>query len=80
MSLLRRGAPRLDTSDYQVETKYCADCDGHYARVTGYVHMPDDGSTVAAYYAVCHGHPEHHAALDLVLGTWGADAVDDHET
>ena len=80
MPLLRRRRPKLDTSDHTVETKYCPECETHYVRVTGFVHEPDDGPTVASYYAVCHGHPEHEVALDLTLGTWGTDDVSDHET
>jgi hypothetical protein len=78
--LLRGRKPALDTQEYKVETKYCDDCERHYARVTGFVHAPDGGHTLAAYYAVCHGHPEHEVALDLVLGTWGDDDPGDHET
>jgi hypothetical protein len=79
--LLRRRQPSLDTQDYTVETQYCEDCDSHFARVTGYVHEPNDGPTVATYYAVCHGHPHHEVALDVILGSWGDDAdFSDHET
>jgi hypothetical protein len=79
--LLRRRQPALETDDYEVETKYCSDCDSHYARVLGYVHEPNDGPTLATYYAVCHGHPEHEVALDFILGSWGDDAdYSDHET
>ena len=67
MNLLPGDGPRLDPTDYEVETQHCADCDRHYARVTGYVHEADDGPTLAAYYAVCHGHPEREVALDLIL-------------
>ncbi len=78
--LRRRKQPPLDTQDYTVETQHCEDCDSHFVRVTGYVHERD-GATLAAYYAVCHGHPEHEVALDLILGTWGDDgASGDHET
>lgn len=77
---LRRDQPALDTTDHTVETQHCAECDTHFMRVTGYVHAPDGGPTLASYYAVCHGHPEHEIALDLTLGTWGDDAPDDYET
>ncbi len=68
----------FDVRDYSVETLFCEDCEQHYARVTGYVSHSE--STLAAYYAVCHGHPEHEVALDLILGTWGSETPDDHET
>jgi hypothetical protein len=74
----RREDAALDVQDYSVETLFCDDCQEHYARVTGYV-SEGDGS-LAAYYAVCHGHPHHEVAVDLILGTWGSDAPDDHET
>ena len=80
MPLLRRRRPPLDTTDHTVETTYCPDCETHYARVTGFVHEQDGGATLASYYAVCHGHPEHEVALDLTIGTWGTDDVSDHET
>ena len=70
----------MDVTKYTVETKFCTDCETHYARVTSFVHDPDSGATLAAYDAVCHGHPEHEVALDLVLGTWGTDDESDHET
>jgi hypothetical protein len=74
----RREEASLDVQDYSVETLFCDDCQEHYARVTGYVSEGD--ASLAAYYAVCHGHPHHEVAVDLVLGTWGENAPDDHET
>lgn len=74
----RREAGLLDVRDYSVETLYCEDCQQHYARVTGYVSQSE--SALAAYYAVCHGHPDHEVAIDLILGTWGTDIPEDHET
>ncbi len=47
-------------------------------RVTGFVHRADE--SVAAYYALCHGHPHHEVALDVILGTCGHDQHGDHET
>jgi hypothetical protein len=78
--LFRGRRPALDTTDHTIETRFCDDCATHYVRVTGFVHEPDGGPTLASYYAVCHGHPEHEVALDLVLGTWGSDDESDHET
>lgn len=74
----RRDGSALDVRDYTVETKFCEDCRQHYARVTGYVSKGD--ATLAAYYAVCHGHPDHEVALDVILGTWGVEDATDHET
>lgn len=70
--------PDLDVSDYSVVTLHCDEYTGHYARVTGYV--KEGGVSLAAYYAVCHGHPHHQVSLDVVLGTWGDDQHLDHET
>ncbi len=68
----------LDVSDYSFKTILCPDCQQHYARVTGYVSRGP--VSLAAYYAVCHGHPDHEVSLDLMLGTWGTDDMSDHET
>lgn len=69
----------LDVSDYSVEAILCPDCQQHYARVTGYVSQGE--RPLAAYYAVCHGHPDHEVALDMIFGTWGAGGnMTDHET
>ena len=69
----------LDVSDYSVKTILCPACQQHYARVTGYVSQGQE--SLAAYYAVCHGHPDHEVALDLMLGTWGSVGdMADHET
>lgn len=74
----RREGSSLDVSDYTVETKFCEECQQHYVRVTGYVSR--DETALAAYYAVCHGHPDHEVALDVILGTWGVEEAADHET
>ncbi len=58
-------------SDYTVETNFCDECQQHYVRVTGYVSRGE--TALAAYYAVCHGHPDHEVALDVILGTWGVE-------
>jgi hypothetical protein len=68
----------LDVSDYTVATVLCPDCQQHYARVTGYVSQGD--ISLAAYYAVCHGHPNHEVSLDMMFGTWGTGDMSDHET
>lgn len=68
----------LDASDYTVETPYCSECGTYYARATGFVNRGD--VPVAAFYAVCHGHPDHEVAIDVILGTWGKDEHGDHET
>ena len=68
----------LDVSDYSINTLLCPDCGQHYARVTGYVGR--GAACLAAYYAVCHGHPHHEVAVDLMFGTWGSSDMGDHET
>ena len=34
----------------------------------------------SVYFAACHGHPEHEAQIDVVLGTWSSDDASDHFT
>jgi hypothetical protein len=46
--------------------------------VTGYVSRGN--ASLAAYYAVCHGHPDHEVSMDLMFGTWGSGDMSDHET
>jgi hypothetical protein len=66
----------LGISERTVRRKTCGDCGVDYDHVTGFI---DDGDTsVAAYFAYCHGHPDHEAGIDAVLGTWGLDRHDDH--
>jgi len=66
----------LQLTGRTVRTKRCGDCGGTYDHVTGFVSSGD--RSVAAYFASCHGHPEHQAGIDAVLGTWGQDDVSDH--
>ncbi len=47
--------------------------------MTGFIN--DEGGAYAVYFAACHGHPEHEAQIDVVLGSWGVEPpVDDHLT
>ena len=60
-----------------VRRQRCADCREHFDHVTGYVNGPD--GPFAVYFAACHGHPDHEAQIDVILGTWGTEEpVDDH--
>ncbi|MBA2528373.1 MAG: hypothetical protein H0V19_00160 [Euzebyales bacterium] len=43
--------------------------------MTGFVYNGADAHAI--YYAACHGHPEHEARLDVVIGSWCADDPDD---
>lgn len=65
--------------DRTVRRRSCRSCGEAFEHVTGYV---NEGSTpVAVYFAACHGHPEHEAQIDVVLGTWGVEPpAEDHVT
>lgn len=65
----------LTIDDRTVRTNTCPDCSRQYEHVTGFVLQ--DGDAYAVYFAACHGHPEHEAWIDVVLGTWGAEDPDD---
>jgi hypothetical protein len=68
----------LSIGERTVDKQTCDECGRPYDHVTGFVY--DDGDAHSIYYASCHGHPEHEAWIDVVLGTWWADDVDDHVT
>jgi hypothetical protein len=70
----------LQITERTVRDGLCGDCGRHYNNVTGYVSR--DGQAFAVYFAYCHGHPEHEAGIDVVLGTWGlAEGISpDHVT
>jgi hypothetical protein len=69
----------LAIDDRTVRPRSCSTCGQDFHHVTGYLN--DEGGAYAVYFAACHGHPEHEAQIDVVLGTWGSeDPVDDHVT
>jgi hypothetical protein len=62
-----------------VRSQSCSSCGEAFQHITGYIN--DEGGSYAVYFAACHGHPEHEAQIDVVLGTWGVEPpIDDHLT
>jgi hypothetical protein len=68
----------LVVGDRTVKSVRCDRCGRTYGHVTGFVW--NDGEPWAVYFAACHGHPEHEAWIDVVLGTWGEDDAAGHVT
>jgi hypothetical protein len=69
----------LSFQERTVRNKSCASCGEDFQHVTGFIN--DEGGACAVYFAACHGHPEHEAQIDVVLGSWGVEPpVDDHVT
>jgi hypothetical protein len=68
----------LETGERHVSSETCDTCGVAYDLVRGFVYR--DGDAYAVYVAACHGHSEHEAFLDVVLGTWGDDDVNDRVT
>ena len=68
----------LAIGERDVSLARCETCGLDYMFVKGFVHR--DGDAYAVYFAGCHGHPEHAAALDVILGTWHDDDADDRVT
>jgi hypothetical protein len=69
----------LSFDERTVRNLDCQSCGESFQHVTGFV--SNDARTYAVYFAACHGHPEHEAQIDVVLGTWGVDPpADDHLT
>ena len=64
--------------DRTVTAVQCGDCGRSYSFVKGFVWR--DMEPWAVYFAACHGHPEHEASIDVILGPWGEDSNDDHIT
>jgi len=63
----------LKIDERTVRPHRCEHCGSQYEHVTGFV--SDDGRSHAAYFAACHGHPEHMAHIDVILGEWGEAAT-----
>jgi hypothetical protein len=68
----------LTIDERTVRPKTCERCGRSYDHINGLVH--EDGDAHSIYFAACHGHPEHDAWIDVVLGTWGDNDVQDHVT
>ena len=69
----------LSFEDRTVRNGSCRSCGEDFQHVTGFIN--DEGGAYAVYFAACHGHPEHEAQIDVVLGSWGVESpVDDHLT
>ena len=59
----------LAIDERTVRRRTCEHCGSNYEHVTGFVSA--DGDAHAAYFAACHGHPEHEAQIDVIVGPWG---------
>lgn len=68
----------LSIDERVVRPKTCQQCGRSYENINGFVY--EDGAAHSIYFAACHGHPEHDAWIDVVLGTWGENDVHDHVT
>jgi hypothetical protein len=69
----------LSFDDRTVRNTSCETCGQDFQHVTGYVNV--EGGAYAVYFAACHGHPEHEAQIDVVLGSWGVEPpIDDFLT
>ena len=68
----------LTIGDRTVEESACQSCRRSYDFVKGFVWRGDE--PWAVYFAACHGHPQHEAWIDVVLGSYGADDYSDHVT
>ena len=74
--------PSSDAASFNgrtVRNQSCLSCGETFQHVTGYIN--DEGGDYAVYFAACHGHPEHEAQIDVVLGSWGVEPpIDEHLT
>jgi hypothetical protein len=68
----------LSIDERVVRPERCTGCGAAYDHVTGFV--VDDEGAHSVYFAACHGHPEHSASIDVVLGTWTEENAEDHVT
>lgn len=68
----------LTIAERKVRNRRCPDCGRAFEHVTGFV--ADAAGAHSVYFAACHGHPEHEAQIDVVLGTWGGPDASDHLT
>jgi hypothetical protein len=70
----------MDLGERQVRQYECSCCAEPVERVWNFVLRGDDAHAV--YFANCYHHRDqsHEVWIDVILGTWGGDAVDDHVT
>jgi hypothetical protein len=68
----------LSYDERKVQVVTCSSCGETYERSVGLLNNENDA--YAVYYADCHGHPEHEAQIDVILGTWGESDFSDHIT
>ena len=68
----------LEIRERNVTRATCEACGTGYEFVKGFVYR--NGDAYAVYFAACHGHPEDEAVLDVILGTWGDDDINDRVT
>jgi hypothetical protein len=58
----------LAIAERSVRPRSCPDCGSEYDYVAGSVTVR--GADHARYFAACHGHPDHVAQIDVILGSW----------
>ncbi|MEU3645610.1 hypothetical protein AB0E59_19670 [Lentzea sp. NPDC034063] len=70
----------MDLGERQARQYECGCCNAPIERVWNFVHR--DGKAHAVYFANSYHHQDqpHETWIDVILGTWGADVVDDHVT
>jgi hypothetical protein len=62
-----------------VTEQTCKDCGTDSVLIKGFLY--DDGNPHAIYFAALHHHHDDHEAwLDVILGSFGDDRSNDHET
>lgn len=70
----------MDLAERQEREYECSCCDAAIQRMWNYVRL--DGRLLAVYFANCYHHTDqpHDAWIDVIMGTWGENNVDDHVT
>ncbi len=70
----------MDLAERQEREFTCQCCDSTIQRMWNKVRR--DNAVLAVYYASCYHHKDqpHEAWIDVILGTWGTGATDDHIT
>jgi hypothetical protein len=69
-----------DPAERQQREYECPCCNAAIERMWNYVHR--DAVMSAVYFANCYHHKDqpHEAWIDVIMGTWGDDSIDDHVT
>lgn len=70
----------MDMAEQQEREFTCQCCNAEVQRVWNWIRR--DGAVHAVYFANCYHHTNqpHDAWIDVILGSWGTGATDDHTT